>query len=137
MNYDFQVPLVEDGDLFINDSCAALRYLATTRKVDEHWYPRQDPVAQVRVDEYLHWHHGNVRMNCMMFFQHRWMLPFMSKRAPDWDAVEEWRKKMNDTLDVFERVWLDGGKKKFITGDKVSVADIMACCEMEQPSITG
>ncbi len=64
-------------------------------------------------------------------------MPWRQNRVPDWDKVTEARKKMCDTLDVFERAWLDGGKKKFITGDKISVADIMACCEMEQPSMTG
>ncbi len=91
----------------------------------------------MQVDEFLHWQHLNLRINCAHFFLNRWLFPWKENRAPDWDIVAEKRKKMNDTLDVFERVWLDGGKKKFITGDKISVADIMACCEMEQPSMTG
>ena len=36
---------------------------------------------------------------------------------------------------VFERVWLDGGKKNYVVGDKISVADILAVCELEQPSL--
>ena len=34
------VPLVVDGDVVINDSCAALRYLTATRDVEDHWYPK-------------------------------------------------------------------------------------------------
>ena len=42
---------------------------------------------------------------------------------------------MEETLDDIEKVWLAGGGKKYIGGDNISVADIMACCELEQPRI--
>jgi hypothetical protein len=39
------------------------------------------------------------------------------------------------------RVWLDGGKRKYIAGSDpegvISVADILACCELEQTSMAG
>jgi hypothetical protein len=60
------------------------------------------------------------------------------QKAPDMKEVEEWREKMNATLDVIERVWLDGGKNKYIAGgDKISVADLMAVAELDQPNMTG
>jgi hypothetical protein len=56
----------------------------------------------------------------------------------DWACVEEWRGKMNGSLDKIEQIWLDGGKRKYITGlDKISVADIFALVELDQPNITG
>ena len=45
---------------------------------------------------------------------------------------------MTKALNTVENVWLEKGKNKYITGsDKISVADIMACCELEQPSLAG
>jgi hypothetical protein len=35
------------------------------------------------------------------------------------------------------KVWLKGGEKPFLTGDQISVADILAACELEQPSMAG
>lgn len=45
---------------------------------------------------------------------------------------------MNKTLDEIEQIWLDNGKKNYIAGgDKISVADIVAVCELEQPLMAG
>ena len=44
---------------------------------------------------------------------------------------------METTIKQIEQIWLDNGNKKFILGDKISVADIFACCELEQPRIAG
>lgn len=38
-------------------------------------------------------------------------------------------------LDTIENVWL--GKTNFIAGDNLSVADILAVCEIEQLKVTG
>ena len=47
-------------------------------------------------------------------------------------------KAMEDTLANFENFWLDGGKKNYIgVKEQISVADIWACCELEQPSMAG
>ena len=44
---------------------------------------------------------------------------------------------MHKTLDAIENIWLDNGQKKYLYGDKISVADIVACCELEQPLMAG
>ena len=44
---------------------------------------------------------------------------------------------MISCLDDFERVWLGGGEKNYVAGEKISVADIMAVCELEQPTMAG
>lgn len=47
--------------------------------------------------------------------------------------VARFQKEMEKCIGVIENVWLDNGKKNFITGDSISVADLLACCELEQP----
>merc|ERR1719166_420363 len=62
----------------------------------------------------------------------------MEKRVPDEADVAKQLKIMTKALDTVESVWLEKGKNKYITGsDKISVADIWACCELEQPSMAG
>ena len=57
---------------------------------------------------------------------------------PDEADVAKQLKIMTKALDTVESVWLEKGKNKYITGsDKISVADIQACCELEQPSLAG
>ena len=36
-----------------------------------------------------------------------------------------------------ETIWLRNGSKKLISGDQISVGDLLACCELEQPLMAG
>ncbi len=40
-------------------------------------------------------------------------------------------------LNCLLKVWLRGGEKPFLAGEQISVADILAACELEQPSMAG
>ena len=44
---------------------------------------------------------------------------------------------METCLEEMERIWLKNGEKDFIAGGKISVTDILADCEMEQPGMAG
>jgi len=44
---------------------------------------------------------------------------------------------MENCLGEIETVWLAGGQKQFLAGDAISIADIMAATELEQPSMAG
>ena len=51
------------------------------------------------------------------------------------DSKNVWKKILNK-LKMFG--WkMENGNKKYLCGDKISVADIVALCELEQPSIAG
>ena len=111
------------------------RYLAREKNVADHWYPG-DSRGQARVDEYLEWQHLNTRAHCATYFIHRFLLPMQTKKI-DEKKVAAAEKTMISCLNDFERVWLGGGEKKYVAGDKISVADIMAVCELDQPSMAG
>ena len=42
-------------------------------------------------------------------------------------------RALTDALDKMEHAWLDGGKKPYVAGDVISVADIFAACEIASP----
>ena len=46
-------------------------------------------------------------------------------------------KSIKNLLLQIEKIWLRNGEKSFICGNVISVADIMACCELEQPLMAG
>ena len=46
--------------------------------------------------------------------------------------VADFQSRMEDALEKFETVWLKD--QQFLAGNKVSIADILAACELEQPS---
>ena len=59
----------------------------------------------------------------------------MFQRPADEKTVAKFQEEMEKCLQSIEGVWLDNGKKPYITGDRVSCADILALCELEQPGI--
>jgi len=135
MNPFQKVPVIKDGDFALTESIAMFRYLAREKNIADHWYP-SDSKAQARVDEYLEWQHLNTRMMCAGYFIQKFLIPAQTKKINE-KAVASTKKSMEACLDDFERVWLAGGAKEYVVGDKISVADILAACEMEQPSMAG
>lgn len=59
----------------------------------------------------------------------------MFQKPVDEKKVARFQEEMEKCLGDIQNIWLDGGKKKYITGDKISVADLAACTELEQPGI--
>jgi glutathione S-transferase len=55
-----QVPALQEGDWVLPESCAILRYLCNSRRVDDAWYPVR-PRDRARVDAALDWHHATLR----------------------------------------------------------------------------
>lgn len=51
-------------------------------------------------------------------------------------AVKRFQDGMVNCLHEIEHIWLNGDKKQFICGDNITIADILACCELEQPGWT-
>ena len=48
------------------------------------------------------------------------------------EKVNEYEGRMIECLDQIENIWLKD--KPFLTGDKISIADLVGICEVEQPS---
>ncbi|TRY80481.1 hypothetical protein TCAL_02978 [Tigriopus californicus] len=131
------VPIINDDGFVVKDSSAIMRYLSSTRAdIPDHWYPR-DPQGQAKIDEYLHWQHLNTRAGCAMYFRTKWLMPMLKQSPADEAKVESRLMTMEEALAKVQSVWLDEGRKKYLVGDAVSVADIMLCCEMEQPLVAG
>ena len=130
------VPAVVDSDgIVIRDSAAAFRYLATKFDVAEHWIPRANAEACARVDEYLHWHHMNTRLASVEYFWQAFLLPRMKGLEVEADKEKKLRRRLIRVAQNLERIFLRNSK--FISGNEVSVADLAACCELEQCSVAG
>lgn len=112
------------------------RYLKrTTNCIPDSLYPA-DTEAQARVDEYLEWQHNNARLLCARYFQMLWLWPKWFGRVTDAAQVADMKTRMEACLDVIENVWL-AGDSQYLVGDHLTVADIWAICELEQPRMAG
>lgn len=107
-------------------------YLDNKQAFGEQLYPK-DSKLRARIDEYLQWQHNNTRLMCSIYFQYKWLIPLKTGKEPRPEKLADFTKRMADCLDVIENVWL-AGDKKFLVSDTLTVADIWAACELEQPS---
>lgn len=132
MNRFGKVPAIVDADNFkLAESIAILRYLAREYPISDHWYP-SDSRQRARVDEYLEWQHSNTRAHCAGYVQYVWRGPLRGE-SMERRVEEKLHMKMVNCLDFIEMNLLNQDME-FIAGDDISIADLVAACEIEQPS---
>lgn len=132
-----KVPAIVDNDFQLAESIAIFRYLTAKNRISDNWYP-SNLEARARIDEYLEWQHSNTRTTCSNYFILKYLKPRVAGKAPgDDQIIASAQKQMEHTLDDIERYWLkDSDSKPFIAGEGLSFADLLAACELEQPSKT-
>ncbi|XP_030579485.1 glutathione S-transferase theta-2 [Archocentrus centrarchus] len=125
-----KVPVMVDDGFVLTESDAILKYLTTKYHVPEHWYPRQ-PERRARVDEYTAWHHTNTRPHAAKVFILEVLLPGHSGSPVDEVRLNRALSDLNDTLDKLESMFLR--RQPFLCGDEITLADLLAVCELMQP----
>ncbi|XP_044051748.1 glutathione S-transferase theta-2 [Siniperca chuatsi] len=125
-----KVPVMVDNGFVLTESDAILKYLATKYDVPEHWYPRQ-PERRAKVDEYTAWHHSNTRPHAAKVFLLEMLLPAQSGSQVDEVRLIRALSQLDDTLDKLESMFLR--RQPFLCGDDITVADLLAVCELMQP----
>lgn len=121
----------EESGFKLAESIAILRYLSREHSVPDHWYPR-DSRRRARVDEYLEWQHSNTRLHCAGYVRYVWRGPLRGE-AVERQVAERLRAEMIACLDFIESNLLREDVP-FIAGQDISIADLVAACEVEQPS---
>ena len=120
------IPSLEDPDtgFAISESHAIMCYLCNKHGWDD-LYP-QNPEARAKVDDFLHYHHRNIKEATLAFFA--------PMARPDLglseDSINMAKRLFKNALNMMENQWL--AKNKFITGDLVTIADIAAYVEIGQ-----
>ncbi|KAF7641932.1 hypothetical protein LDENG_00268160 [Lucifuga dentata] len=125
-----KVPVLVDNDFVLTESDAILKYLVTKYNLADHWYPRQ-PERRARVDEYTAWHHTHTRLHAAKVFILEVLLPAQSGSQVDQVRLNRALSDLDQTLDKLESMFLR--RSSFLCGDDVSVADLLAVCELMQP----
>ncbi|XP_055526147.1 glutathione S-transferase theta-1-like [Wyeomyia smithii] len=117
------------------ESIAILRYLSREHNVPDHWYPR-DIRKRARVDEYLEWQHTNTRAHCASYVRYVWRGPLRGEPM-EGRTAERLRAEMIACLDFIETNLLSDEGRYIDGGTDITIADLIAACEIEQPKLTG
>lgn len=124
------VPAIDHDGFVLTESLAILQYLCREYSVNDHWYPHESQ-RRARLDEYLSWNHFNTRYHCGSYFLTKWLNPIKTGAAVDLVKLAACETDVRKTLDQLNSVWL--GRRRFLGGgDEISIADLVAVCELEQ-----
>ena len=75
------MPVLKDGKFSVFESHAILKYVHAkyARPEQDHWYPKEDYATRAKIDEYLDWHHSNLRLNATGFLLASVVFPFVKR----------------------------------------------------------
>jgi glutathione S-transferase len=129
------VPVLDDNGFILTESAAILRYLSCKFNVDQHWYPRSNLEQRARVDEFIAWWYDNLRYGSRCLMMSKFLPTVMPSGDPSDPRLEsvykEGRSTYAKSLKYMETVFLSDNKR-FVAGDEVSVADLLAASEIMQ-----
>nr|QGZ00478.1 glutathione S-transferase theta1 [Glyphodes pyloalis] len=130
-----RVPVIDHNGFVLSESVAIVKYLSRENIIPENLYPRESRL-QARVEEFLEWHHVGLRLHCAMYFRVKYMDPILFGRKTDERQIASYERRMVSALEDFNSKWLGRGTP-FIVGESVTVADLFAATELEQPRMAG
>ncbi|XP_047674958.1 glutathione S-transferase theta-2 [Tachysurus fulvidraco] len=129
-----KVPVMEKDGFILTESDAILKYLTAAYRVPDHWYPQQTQ-KRARVDEYMAWHHMNTRLHASKVFITEVLIPRLSGKPVDDVKLQRALWDLETTLDKLETMFLKD--TDFLCGDDLTLADLLAVCELMQPLAGG
>lgn len=88
-----------------------------------------------RVDEYMAWQHTSLRANGSMLVWTVVIAPRMTGNPVDKKRASFFRNQLENVLDQIENIWLKD--RSFIAGEEITIADLLAVTELEQPGMAG
>ncbi|CAH1405487.1 unnamed protein product [Nezara viridula] len=129
------VPFIEENGVILRESVGIMRYLCREKNIPDHWYPK-DHKSQAKIDEFIEWHHIGLRFPLTMFFRVCHLEPLLTGKEPLKSDVEWSISGMKISCNVMENFWLSNDRK-FLFGDHLTIADLLAAMEIEQPRMCG
>ncbi|XP_053609284.1 glutathione S-transferase theta-1 [Plodia interpunctella] len=130
-----RVPVIDHNGFVLTESVAIYKYLSREGIVPESLFPKESQ-QQARVEEFLEWHHIGLRLHTAMYFRAVYLDPIIFNRKNTPEQTVGYQRRMETCLEDFSTKWLGRGHA-FVVGDKVTVADLVAACELEQPRMAG
>ncbi|XP_026327827.1 glutathione S-transferase theta-1-like [Hyposmocoma kahamanoa] len=130
-----RVPVIDHNGFILTESVAIMKYLSRENIIPDNLFPKETK-QRARVDEFLAWHHVGLRIHCAMYFRTTFLDPRITGTQPNPKTVESYFRRMENALQDFDTKWLGRGTD-FITGNSITIADLMAACEVEQPRMAG
>eukprot|EP01091_Cochliopodium_minus_P016545 TRINITY_DN6242_c0_g1_i1.p1 TRINITY_DN6242_c0_g1~~TRINITY_DN6242_c0_g1_i1.p1 ORF type:complete len:223 (-),score=52.82 TRINITY_DN6242_c0_g1_i1:91-759(-) len=127
-----QVPALRDGNFTLFESAAIAQYLCEKNN-DKQWFGK-DVQTKGLVNQYLHWHHNNLRKAALAFF-FTVLAPRVFGQGDYSKKIQEGKDAAYKAVEHIEKVWLS--KQKYLCGEYITFADLQAAHELLQVTLAG
>lgn len=137
------VPALVDGELHLGESHAIMRYLCRRGAAGERaarWYPAErDPARAARIDQWLDWHHANIRRHDMFhaLMNLHCTLPMLKREIQNTELAPR-ETALCRAFALLEHRLVDTASHPTLCGEEhPSLADLSIACELYQIAAVG
>eukprot|EP01064_Diplonema_japonicum_P005841 TRINITY_DN13859_c0_g1_i1.p1 TRINITY_DN13859_c0_g1~~TRINITY_DN13859_c0_g1_i1.p1 ORF type:complete len:311 (+),score=43.91 TRINITY_DN13859_c0_g1_i1:55-987(+) len=130
-----QVPLLHDGQNYLSESSAILKYITYAHEGDEsitssHLFAGSSPATRAKVNDYLSMHHTNVRAFTTQAFS-----PVVFSRPEEREAVKkEALERVRPQLKIWDEILK---KNPYVAGEELTIGDFLMVPEVDQLQVLG
>jgi len=127
-----QIPAIVDGGYHLFESHAILRYLADSRQVPEHWYPKNLHQRGL-VNAWLDWRDSHLRYGCFHYLQAEILYKALGLNLSE-ETRKVWKKRgtfvLRQSLNIITEELQRDNNHPFICGTEISIVDLSFSSEI-------
>lgn len=137
-----KVPIIIDNSnsgIIINESHSIMRYICRQYNNQspqlQHWYPQSNTLTVTRIDQWLDWHHLNLRLAVVKLISGQVFYPAAGRSEYDINLIlKEGNSLLKSSLNYINNAVIN---QLYLAGNEISIADLSLSAEIAQLGLTG